>query len=145
MHQSEGGGPIPGPVRTVGLPSADLTLGHDQGLDQDHGQGLTLIRPADPALVPAPTVGPINVHLILGEMDAALDIQGPGLGLVRDLMGTGALAHHGPLCLTVEGLGKVEMELGPTGLDLDLAHLVATGVEALVDENHLFGNWHPMS
>lgn len=145
MHQSEGGGPTPGPGRTVALPSAVLTLGHVQGLDPDRDQGLTLIRPVDPALVPAPTVGPISVHLILGGTDAALGTQGPGPGLVRDLMGTDALAHRGLLSLTVEGHGKGEKEQGPTGLDLDLAHLAATGVEALVDENHLSGRCHHMN
>lgn len=89
--------------------------------------------------------GPINDHLILDGMDAALDTQGPGPGLVRDLMGTGGLAHLGLLSLTVEGHGKGEKEQGPTGLGLDLAHLGATGVEAPVDENHLSGRWHRMN
>lgn len=134
-----------GPGRTVALPSAVLTLDHGQGLDPDHDQGLTLIRPVDLALVPAPTVGPIHVHLILGGMDAALDTRGLGPGPVPDLMATGAPVHRGLLSLIVEGHGKAEKEQGPTGPDLDLAPPGATGVEVPVDENHLSGNWHHMN
>lgn len=60
-------------------------------------------------------------------------------------MGTDALAHRGLLSLTAEGHGKGEKEQGPTGLDLDLAHLAATGVGAPVDENHLSGSCHHMN
>lgn len=133
------------PGRTAALPSAVLTLGLDRGLDPDLDQGLTLILPVGLGRVPAPTVDPIHAHLILGGMDAALDTRGPGPGPVQDLMGTGAQVLRGLLSLTVEGNGKAEKEQGPTGLDLDLARPAATGVEALVDENHLSGNWHRMN
>lgn len=136
---------FPGRGHTVALHSAAPTLVHDQGLDPDQDQGLILIRPVDPAPVPAPMVDPILVPLILGAMDAVLDTHGLDPGLVQGLMGTGGLAHHGLLSLTEaeDGMGEKEQDL--TGLDHGLVHQGAIGVAALVGENHLSGSLDRMN
>lgn len=145
MPQRDEEGLIPGRGHTVALHSAAPTLVHDQGLDPDQDQGHILIRPVDPAPVPAPMVDPILVPLILGAMDAVLDTHGLDPGLVQGLMGTGGLAHHGLLSLTEaeDGMGEKERDL--TGLDHGLVHQGAIGVAALVGENHLSGSLDHMN
>lgn len=130
--------PFLGPGHTVALHSAVHTLdpGQDPGQDPD----LTLIPPVDPAPVHDPKAGLIPAPLILDGMDAVMDAHGQGPALDQGLTGIVALAHHGPLPLTVEEPGRERKEQHPIGLGHGLAPLEATGAAAQVHESHLLGS-----
>lgn len=117
----------------VGLPLAALIVVQDHGPDQ----GLTLILPVDPALVPAPMIDLILARHILGAMGVVTGALGLGRDPVQGLMDTGAPLHHGPLSSTGEVVGREEKEPGLTGQGQDLDHLGATGAAPQMDENHL--------
>lgn len=129
-----------GPGHTVVLHSAVLTPVLDPDRDPGQDPGLTLTPPVDPAPVHAPMAGLIPAPLIPDATDAAMDVHGQGPALVRGLMGIGALAHHGLLSPTGEGVGKVQKQQDLTGQDHGLGPLVDTGAAALVDGNHLLGS-----
>ncbi len=85
-------------------------------------------------------VGLIPAPLILDAMDEVMGALGQGPGLVQGLMGIDVLDPHGLPHPTGEVVGMEQKEEDPTGPDHGLALLAVTGVEVLVDENHLLGS-----
>lgn len=117
----------------VGLPLAAPIVVQGHGPDQ----GLTLILPADPALVHAPMIDLILARHILDAMGVAMDALALGHDPVRGLMDTGAPLHHGHLSPIGEVVGREEMERGRTGPGQDRVRLGSSGAAPQMGENHL--------